>query len=101
MAKKYPLQNEYDYLVAEAQAEVEIAEGILLRARTEADYHKEKVAAKLVAFYQAKLNFVTLYVEIKQDYPELLEVIDQENPSFALMLAEAKRSFDAQHGQDA
>lgn len=97
MAKKYPIQNEYDYLVAEAQAELETARGILDRARAAQDYHKEKVAAKLAAFYEAKLSFVSLYVEIKQDYPELMEVIDQENPSFALMLAEAKRSWDGQY----
>jgi hypothetical protein len=97
MTKKYPIQNEYDYLVAETQAEVEIARGIHERARAAQDYHKEKVAAKLVAFYEAKLGFVALYVEIKQNYPELIEVIDQENPSFALMLAEAKRSWEGQH----
>ncbi|NUM45613.1 MAG: hypothetical protein HUU38_12985, partial [Anaerolineales bacterium] len=67
---EHKIQDAYDYLVAKAQLETDLARDLLEKARGTNDYHREKAAAKLLAFHENEEEMITLYVEAKLYYPE-------------------------------
>lgn len=87
---RHKIQNEYDLLVAKAEAETNKARGILEEARTRDDYYQEKIAAKLTAFCESEEQSVRLYAEAKLNYPELGELIEKRWPHFRSLCDEAR-----------
>ena len=89
------IENPFDYLVARAQLETDIARDILLKAREANDYHREKAAAKLVAFHENEEQMIMLYVEAKIHYPEMAETLEKKRPHLLEMLRESELMWQA------
>lgn len=87
---KHPIKNEFDLLVAKAEAETDKARGILEEARGRNDYYQEKIAAKLTAFCESEERSVRLYAEAKLNYPELGDLIEKRWPHFRSLSDEAR-----------
>jgi len=92
--KTKPIQNELDYLVSEAQVETDIAKGILERIRKKGDYYEEKLALKMVAFYQWEERLLTLYAEAKTHFPMLAGLMENKRPYLKEQLTEAKKLME-------
>jgi hypothetical protein len=88
--KEHRIEGPLDYLVARTQLETDIAREILERARGEGDYHREKAAAKLVAFHENEEQMLALYAEAKRLYPELAETLERRRPHLLELLKEAE-----------
>jgi hypothetical protein len=93
--KEHPIENPFDYLIARAQLETDIARDILTDARASADYHREKAAAKLVAFHENEEQMIMLYAEAKKLYPDIAEVLERRRPHLLEMLKEAELLWKA------
>ena len=91
---KYPIENEYDYLVAEAQKLVIEAKKILAAARQSGDYYREKLAAKLVEFCEAEEKYISRFVELKVHYPELAQTIESRRTHLKEIIDQAKIKYD-------
>ena len=90
---KRQIENEYDYLVAQAEAKTDNARQILSSARNGNDYWKEKVAAKLVEFCEHEEKAVRLYAEAKTGLPELGNLIDKHWPEYSKLAEEARKNL--------
>ncbi len=60
---------------------------------TREQYQKEKALAKLVELFEAQERVAALYAELAANYPEMVELIDQHDPSLAALRAEAERRW--------
>lgn len=80
---------------AKAQAEVRAAANVLENARAENSYYREKIACKLLEFQESKEYMIALYVEARLYYPELAELMEDNNPFLGELYDEAKAAFDA------
>ncbi len=97
---KHPIQNEFDLLVARAEAETNKARGILEESRARNDYYQEKIAAKLTAFCESEEKSIRLYAEAKANYPELGDLIEKRWPHFRSLSDEARLKLDEiDHGK--
>ncbi|HVS79820.1 MAG TPA: hypothetical protein VHF05_02485 [Candidatus Paceibacterota bacterium] len=94
------IENEYDYLVAKAEAETNKAREILLEARERNDYYQEKVAAKLLEFCETQEKSVRLYAEARLYYPDLGDLIEKRWPQYRSLSDEARLKLgELEHGQ--
>ena len=93
---KHSIQNEIEYLVAEAQAETDIAQHLLAEARKEENYWEEKAAAKMVAFHEHEEKMLTLYAEMKSYHPELAGALEDRKPYLLNLLENARSSYEEQ-----
>ena len=93
---KYSIQNEIEYLVAEAQAQTDIARHLLTEARKEGNYWEEKAAAKMVAFHEHEEKMLTLYAEMRAHHPELAGALENRKPYLLDLLENAQQSFEEQ-----
>lgn len=93
MAKAYPIKNELDFLVARAQGERREAEALLVGIRGEGDYWREKSAAKLAVFFDLEAQFLSHLAELKDDYPELLAVIEERKSHLTALQREARTMY--------
>ena len=91
---KYPIENEFDYLVAEAQKVTDEARKILSEARQSGDYYREKLAAKLAEFCEAEEKYITRFVELKVHYPELAQTIESRRTHLKEIIDQAKVKYD-------
>ena len=96
---KYPIKDEIDFLIAQVQAETDIAKEIVdsIRGRGIDDdkkYYEEKLALKMLEFFKEEEKVITLYVEAKKNYPILAELMENKRPYLKEMLAEAKKLYD-------
>ncbi|MEA1929720.1 MAG: hypothetical protein U9M92_02490 [Patescibacteria group bacterium] len=73
---RHKIEDECDYLVAEAQKVTDQARKILDEAKEANDYYREKLAAKLVAFCEAEEKYFSHYIELKLYYPDLAKTIE-------------------------
>ncbi|MEX0931232.1 MAG: hypothetical protein WDZ88_00615 [Candidatus Paceibacterota bacterium] len=89
------IANQLDYMVARAQMETDIAREVLERARHSEDYHKEKAAAKLVAFHENEEKMIMLYAEAKAYYPDLADVLERRRPHLKDLYEEAGLLWEA------
>jgi predicted metal-dependent phosphoesterase TrpH len=85
---------------AKAQAEVRAAANVLENARANNSYYQEKIACKLLEFQESKEYMVALYVEARLYYPELAELMEDNNPFLGELFDEAKQAFEAQQHND-
>src|SRR3989344_8559706 len=91
---KYPIENEYDYLVAEVQKLSDGARQTLAEARASGDYYREKLAAKLVEFCEAEEKYFSRYVELKLDYSELAKTLEERRTYLVEIMNQAKAKYD-------
>lgn len=94
--KRYPVNNEIDFLVARAQAETDVAKNVLAGARESGDYWQEKVAVKLAEFYEREEKMLALYAEIKTHYPKLAETLESKKPYLVDLLNNARNAWKSQ-----
>lgn len=92
---KYPIKDEIDFLLAQAQNETDIAKEIVESIRgkgidDDKKYYEEKLALKMLEFFKEEEKVITLYVESKKNYPLLAELMENKRPYLKDMLAEAK-----------
>lgn len=96
---KYPIKDEIDFLVAQAQAETDIAKEIVESIRgkgidDEKTYYEEKLSLKMLEFFKEEERVITLYAEAKKNYPLLAELMENKRPYLKEMLAEAKKLYE-------
>ncbi len=92
---EHKIDGPLDYLVARAQMETDIARSVLERARADNDYHREKAAAKLLAFHENEEQMIALYVEAKLHYPDMAELLERKRPHLLDLLREAELQWQA------
>ncbi len=98
MASK-KIENEIDYLVAQAQIEADIASEILTSVREKSGpaqerYYEEKIALKMLEFFKLEEKLITLYAEAKDEFPLLSSLMENKRPYLKEMLAEAKKLYE-------
>lgn len=93
--KESEVQSPEDMMRATAQAELRAAKVVLEHARAEGSYYREKIALKLLEFQESKEHLVALYIEARLYYPELAELMEDNNPFLGGMYDDAKQSFEA------
>lgn len=107
---KYPIKDEIDFLIAQAQIETSIAKEIVEGIRSKEVnndgksindgentlncYYEEKLALKMLEFFKEEERVISLYVEAKKNYPLLAELMENKRPYLKEMLAEAKRLYE-------
>ncbi|OHB12120.1 MAG: hypothetical protein A3G46_00415 [Candidatus Zambryskibacteria bacterium RIFCSPLOWO2_12_FULL_39_16] len=96
---KYPIKDEVDFLVAQAQAETDIAKEIVENIRgkgidDDKKYYEEKLALKMLEFFKEEEKIISLYVEAKKNYPLLAELMENKRPYLKEMLKEAKKLYE-------
>jgi hypothetical protein len=96
---KYPIKDEIDFLIAQAQAETDIAKEIVenIRAKGIDDnkkYYEEKLSLKMLEFFKEEEKVIALYAEAKKNYPLLAELMENKRPYLKEMLAEAKKLYE-------
>lgn len=96
---KYPIRDEMDFLIAQAQAETDIAKEIVeeIRGRGIDDdkkYYEEKLALKMLEFFKEEEKVISLYVEAKKNYPILANLMENKRPYLKEMLSETKRLYE-------
>ena len=99
---KKEIENEIDFLVAQAQLETDIAKEIIDSIRKKETgspkevaekYYEEKVALKMLEFFKEEEKVITLYAEAKSEYPILANLMENKRPYLKEMLAEAKKLY--------
>lgn len=93
---KNRINDEIDYMVAEAQLETDIAAEIVESIRNKVGknkYYEEKLALKMLEFYMQEEKVISLYAEAKKNYPILAELMENKRPYLKEVFSEAKRLF--------
>ena len=96
---KYPIKDEVDFMIAQAQAETNIAKEIVedIQKKSKGDdksYYEEKLALKMLEFFKEEEKVIALYAEAKKSYPILAELMENKRPYLREMLAEAKKLYE-------
>jgi len=96
---KYPIKDEIDFLLAQAQTEARIAKEIVESIRQkeindDKKYYEEKLALKMLDFFKEEERVISLYAEAKKNYPLLAELMENKRPYLKEMLAEAKKMYE-------
>ena len=96
---KYPIKDEIDFLIAQAQTETDIAKEIVENIREngkgdDKSYYEEKLALKMLEFFKEEEKVISLYAEAKKNYPLLAELMENKRPYLKSMLEEAKRLYE-------
>ncbi len=96
---KYPIKDEIDFMIAQAQAETDIAKEIVENIRKkegDADkkYYEEKLALKMLEFYVQEERVISLYAEAKKNYPLLSELMENKRPYLKELLIESKKLYE-------
>ena len=96
---KYPIKDEIDFLIAQAQAETDIAKEIVESIRgkgldDDKAYYEEKLSLKMLEFFKEEEKVIALYAEAKKNYPLLSELMENKRPYLKEMLSEAKRLYE-------
>ncbi len=89
-----PINNPLDYMLGQAQLETDIAQSIVEKIREGSGankYYEEKLALKMLDFFKQEEKVITLFVEAKQSYPILAELMENKRPYLKDLLEEAKR----------
>ncbi|MEK7635222.1 MAG: hypothetical protein AAB446_02220 [Patescibacteria group bacterium] len=95
---KYPIKDEMDFLIAQAQAETDIAKEIVESIRgkgidDDKNYYEEKLALKMLEFFKEEEKVIALYAEAKKNYPLLAELMENKRPYLRELLEEAKKLY--------
>lgn len=96
---KYPIKDEFDYLIAQTQVDTNIAQEIVddLRGKgidDDKNYYEEKLALKMLDFFKEEEKVILLFVEAKKNYPLLAELMENKRPYLKEMLEEARRLYE-------
>jgi Na+/phosphate symporter len=89
----FPFTTTGDFLVARATREVVHAEEIMKRAHEANDYFHEKVAAKVLAFYEIEHKLIAHYVELKLYFPESATALEAQKPYLSRIWSEAENEL--------
>ena len=89
-----PIQDEVDFMLAQAQTETDIAKEIVVSIRAKNDYYQEKLALKMLEFYKEEEKVISLYVEAKKNYPLLAELMENKRPYLKELLTESKMLYE-------
>lgn len=102
--EKNPIKDELDFMLAQAQAETDIAKEIVNEIRHKGSkqsgksdskaYYEEKLSLKMLDFFKEEEKVITLYIEAKKSYPLLAELMENKRPYLKEMLAEAKKLYE-------
>ena len=70
---KYPIKDEVDFLIAQTQAETDIAKEIVESIRgkgidDDKKYYEEKLSLKMLEFFKEEEKVISLYAEAKKNY---------------------------------
>ncbi len=87
------IRDIYAYVSARSEVELELVREVRERARTEDDYYREKVAAKLLAFHEKEVEFLRHYVSMKAHYPELARHLEEKKPYLRILWADAEKEW--------
>lgn len=95
---KNPIKDEMDFLIAQAQAETDIAKEIVESIRgkgidDDKKYYEEKLALKMLEFFKEEEKVIALYAEAKKNYPLLAELMENKRPYLKELLDEAKKLY--------
>lgn len=95
---KNPIKDEVDFLIAQAQADTDIAKEIVENLRgkgidDDKKYYEEKLALKMLEFFKEEEKVISLYAEAKKNYPVLSELMENKRPYLKEMLEEAKKLY--------
>lgn len=95
---KYPIKDAVDFMIAQAQAETDIAQEIVdgIRGRgldNDKAYYEEKLALKMLEFFKEEEKVISLYAEAKKNYPLLAELMENKRPYLKDMLEEAEKLY--------
>lgn len=96
---KYPIKDEVDFMIAQAQAETDIAKEIVesIRKKEGEDdkkYYEEKLALKMLEFYVQEERVISLYAEAKKNYSLLAELMENKRPYLKELLEESKKLYE-------
>ena len=91
---KNPIQDEIDFMIAQAQTETDIAKEIVESIRTKNNYYEEKLALKMLEFYKEEEKVISHYAEAKKNYPLLAELMENKRPYLKDLLMEAKKLYE-------
>ena len=91
---KNPIKDELDFLLAQAQADTDIAKEIVDEVQEKNNYYEEKLALKMLEFFKEEERLINLYVEAKKNYPILAELMENKRPYLKEILAEARRLYE-------
>lgn len=94
MARKRDINNEIDFMVAQAETETDIAREIVENIRVKGEYYEEKLALKMLDFFEQEERVIALYAEAKQNYPLLAELMENKRPYLKDLLVEAKKLYE-------
>lgn len=106
---KKEIKNEFDFLIAQAQTETDIAKEVVesirkKEAKTKEEvaskYYEEKVALKMLDFFKEEEKIITLYVEAKLEYPIIADLIENKRPYLKNALIEAKKLYERMKGEN-
>ena len=96
---KYPIKDEIDFLIAQAQAETDIAKEIVESIRgkgidDDKKYYEEKLSLKMLEFFKEEEKVISLYVEAKKNYPLLAELMENKRPYLKELLEESRKLYE-------
>ena len=83
-----------EYMVEQALVDTEIANEIVGSIRAQNKYYEEKLALKMLDFFEEEEKVVNLYAEAKTNYPLLAELMENKRPYLKELLAEAKKLYE-------
>lgn len=102
--EKNPIKDGLDFMLAQAQAETDIAKEIVEEIRHKSSkqsgksdsktYYEEKLSLKMLDFFKEEEKVIALYVEAKKNYPLLAELMENKRPYLKEMLVEAKKLYE-------
>jgi hypothetical protein len=91
---KNPIKDEIDFMIAQAQAETDIAREIVENLRLRNSYYEEKLALKMLEFYVQEERVISLYAEAKKNYPLLATLMENKRPYLKDLLEESKKFYE-------
>lgn len=100
---KKEVKNPLDFMLAQAQLDTDIAKEIIEKIRSNKpsdekgksdNYYDEKIALKMLEFFKQEEKVMTLYVEAKESYPLMAELMENKRPYLKDLLAEAKKLYE-------
>jgi hypothetical protein len=96
--RKFKVETAGDFLVAETQKRGTIIQEMLEKYKGQ-DYEREKIAAKLEYFFKTTESFFKAYVELKEDYAPLAQIIEEQYPELAKIYAASKEKLNERNDQ--
>ncbi len=92
--KKYALTSAEDCMVAFAQQNREVVEGLYFEIKDQDDYRSEQAIAKLFALFVAYEKTVALYTELRSYYPTTAARVEVQLPPLSHIALHGMSAWD-------